>query len=391
MGKSYCIFSANYLPNNGGVERYTYYLAKNLIKKGNTVTVVTSNVFKLKEHEIIDGIEIYRIPCFNVLKGRFPILKKNKAFKKINSELIDKSFDFVVVNTRFYFHSLYGVELAAKQNIPCITIEHGTAHLTVKNKILDSIGERFEHGITKKVKKYCKDYYGVSEACCEWSAHFGIESKGVLYNSVDADEIEEIANNTVISYRKEYNIPSDATVITFTGRLVEEKGFLKLIEAIKQLNLKNTWLFIAGDGPLYENLLKIKPDWTIALGKIDFEHIISLLKESDVFCLPSESEGFSTSVLEAVATKCFVITTSRGGSKELITGKEYGIIMESNSVEEIKHALTDVLSDDNYRISAVEKSYQRLIENNTWDKTTNKLISIAEEMSNESAYNHSGL
>ena len=35
MGKKYCIFSAQYLPTIGGVERYTYNIAKKLIKKGS--------------------------------------------------------------------------------------------------------------------------------------------------------------------------------------------------------------------------------------------------------------------------------------------------------------------------------------------------------------------
>lgn len=41
------MFSANYLPNVGGVERYTYNLAKKLAQRGNNVIIVTSNVFCL--------------------------------------------------------------------------------------------------------------------------------------------------------------------------------------------------------------------------------------------------------------------------------------------------------------------------------------------------------
>ena len=66
MGKKYCIFSAQYLPTVGGVERDTYTVAKKLIKKGNEVVVVTSNVDNLKEYEVTEeGIEIYRLPCIN--------------------------------------------------------------------------------------------------------------------------------------------------------------------------------------------------------------------------------------------------------------------------------------------------------------------------------------
>ena len=74
MGKWYCFFSAQYLPSMGGVERYTYNLARHLIVKGNRVTVVTSAVRGLPEHEVSEGIEIYRLPSFGFLNGRFPIL-----------------------------------------------------------------------------------------------------------------------------------------------------------------------------------------------------------------------------------------------------------------------------------------------------------------------------
>ena len=48
--KRYCIFAAQYFPHLGGVERYTYNLARKLIKDGNEVVVVTSNVYKLSEY-----------------------------------------------------------------------------------------------------------------------------------------------------------------------------------------------------------------------------------------------------------------------------------------------------------------------------------------------------
>lgn len=93
---------------------------------------------------------------------------------------------------------------------------------------------------------------------------------------------------------------------------------------------------IAGDGPLYQELLEMSDQYTILTGQIDFEHIVKILDASDIFCLPSDSEGFPTSVLEAVACKCFVITTYRGGAKELLIDEQYGIIMRDNTVESIQ-------------------------------------------------------
>ncbi len=371
-----CIFAANYLPNIGGIERYTYYLSKELIKMGNTVTVVTNNVVGTVNEEVSpENIKIKRFPCFNFLGGRFPVKKNTPISKKIYADLLKEDFDFVIINARFYLHSIMAAKFAKQKNIPCFTIEHGSTHLSVNNKLLDLMGGMLEHFITAILKRYCKDYYGVSQASCDWSKHFNIKSKGVLYNAVDLKEIDEILNNPVCSYKKEYNIPENATCISFTGRLIPEKGVVQLIEAFKQLDKKDAYLFIAGDGPLYEEL-KENNERIFLLGKLNFNEVISLLKETDIFCLPSVSEGFSTSCMEAVATKNFVITTETGGTKELIAGEQYGIIMKGNSVKEVKDALVKAIDDIDNRNSAVENAYNRLKEGFTWEKTAQKVAEI---------------
>lgn len=234
-GKKYCIFAAQYFPHLGGVERYTYNLSKKLIEDGNEVIIVTSNVYKLREYEKVDGIPVYRIPCWNLLDGRYPVLKPNKKFRKIHKLLKSQEFDMIIVNTRFYIHSLYGMSFAKKKKIKCITLDHGTSHLSVHNRFWDSIGEIFEHSLTKIDRIFCKDYYGVSKACNDWLSHFHIKAKGVLYNSIDLDEIQDILSNEIESYRKEYNIPTDAIVITFTGRLLKEKGLPSLLNVMDRI------------------------------------------------------------------------------------------------------------------------------------------------------------
>ena len=67
---------------------------------------------------------------------------------------------------------------------------------------------------------------------------------------------------------------------------------------MEKINKKydNVYLFIAGEGDLEEMINQRKNKHIIPLGRIDFNHIVALLDDSDIFCLPSFSEGFSTSV-----------------------------------------------------------------------------------------------
>lgn len=376
MKKSFCLFCANYLPNLGGVERYVYNLSKQLIKHGHDVTVVTSNVFGLPSYEVDEnGIEIFRLPCHNFMKGRYPILKKNDEFKVLDKKLSQKQFDLVVINARFYIHSLYAADFAEKNNIKSITVEHGSTHLSVDNKILDFVVAHVEHFVTMLLKKKCKDYYAVSEAAGKWSEHFGIKSKGTLYNAVDMEGVEKAAEKKVCDYRKEYNIPKDATIITFTGRLLKIKGVYELLDAFKQINRDDLYLFYAGDGPELDQLKARSGERVIFLGQIDFDHIVSLLEASDIYCLPSVSEGMSTSVLEAVATNTFVITTYNGGARELITDDKYGIITMGNSVEETKVAIEKAFDKD-YRDTACKMAHQKLLDGFTWQKTAENLENL---------------
>ncbi|WP_195980087.1 glycosyltransferase family 4 protein [Clostridium butyricum] len=374
--KRYIMFSANYLPNLGGVERYTYNLAKKLIEKGHKVTVVTSNVNKSINYSISEGIEIYRVPCFNLLKGRFPVLKINREFFSLLKGLKRKKYDMCIVNTRFYVHSLFGAIFGKINSNKVIVIEHGTNHFTVNNKSLDFLGHIYEHCITYIIKMFCRDYYGVSIACNDWLNHYNIMAKSTLHNAIDIKEINNILNNTNVNYKKEYNLCEDSIIITYTGRLVKEKGILKLIEAVEEINKvnKNVYLFVAGDGDLMEDVKNSSNRNIKVLGKLNFNKVISLLKQTDIFCLPTEyPEGFPTSVIEAAACKCFIITTSAGGSKELVLNNEYGIILEDNSVGELIQQLKNSISNSSYRKKAKEATYKRCIEKFTWDIIAKKV------------------
>lgn len=373
-----CIFSAQYLPHMGGVERYTYNLAKKLKENGDQVVVVTANTGDLPAYEEKEEATIYRFPVFDIMDGRYPVLKFNSGFFKFDKKLKNEKFDLILINTRFYPHSVYGTFLAKRQKTRCIMLEHGTSHMTVHSKIGDLVEQIVEHCLTEIDKWNCKEFYGVSEACTDWLKHFHIKAKGVLYNSINLEEIEEIPVQEEL--RRKYSIPEDATVIAFTGRLLKEKGILQLMDAVVQLREEgnSVYLLIAGDGDEEKAVGEKAQKGIIPLGRLEFREVVNMLKQSDIFCLPSDSEGFSTSVLEAAACRCYIVTTEKGGSKEMIINREYGMIIPVNDVETIKKALKEVIYENEYRRSAVEKTYHRLKENYTWDIVAKKVDDIAD-------------
>ncbi|MBP3887000.1 MAG: glycosyltransferase family 4 protein [Cellulosilyticum sp.] len=380
MKHTYCIFSANYFPTLGGVERYTYNLSKYLIEKGNQVIIVTSNVHHLAHYEEIEGIKIYRLPCINLLGGRFPVTQLNLAMFKMLKQVKKENIDYTIINTRFYLHSLVGMIFSKMNGKKAIVIEHGTNHFTINHPIWDKLGECYEHMITGLLRLMKPEFYGVSEACNRWLGHFNIKAKGVCFNAIDMCDIEKIMQeDTGYSFKEAYGLKENDIVITYTGRLVKEKGIEKLIQAFEKVATthRECYLAIAGDGDLYDQIKSHVHPQIKVLGRLDFKQIISLLKETTIFCLPTDyPEGFPTSVLEAAACECYIITTTKGGSKELILSSEYGVILEENTIEEIEEAIQVAIDNMEKTNQAVQKSYTRLKEHFTWEQTSQKIIEI---------------
>ena len=182
----FCFFSAQYLPTVGGVERYTLNLAKRMVQAGHKAIVVTSALHGLPAHEQdANSIEIYRLPVFPLMNGRFPFLKPCPAFFHTVKEVWAQKPDLCVVQTRMYSLSLYAALSARRRQIPAIVIEHSTGHMPMNQPILNAIGQLYEHLVCGAIRRSGAHFYGVSQAVCEWLRHFGVQAEGTLYNSVD--------------------------------------------------------------------------------------------------------------------------------------------------------------------------------------------------------------
>ena len=380
--KTFCIFSANYLPNLGGVERYTYNLAMKLSAMGQRVIIVTSNVFGLDDVGFADNIKIYRMPCINLLDGRFPVLKINSKYIGLKKKLYTENIDYVLVNTRFYTHSLFGLRFAKKIRAKTIVVEHGSSHFTIGRPIWDSLGHLYEHFITSLLKRHVKVFYGVSKACNQWLKHFKIEASGVFYNFVDLNEIKRLKEEPVLDFRKTYDIASDEIIVSYSGRLVQEKGVMELIKTVlllKQSGL-SVRLFIAGEGSMRNELEIYDSEKIILLGQIGFSRIIALLDQTDIFCLPSYAEGFPTSIIEAAACECFCIAGKQGGAKELILDDSYGIILDKINLDTISDAILLAATDAVYRKDAAKRVKQRVEELFHLDATAKNIMETFQVM-----------
>ena len=376
--KRICIVSSQYLPHVGGVENFVFNLSRDLARRGHFVTIVTSQIEDVPNFESEENIEIFRLPTKQFMDGRFPVLKPCGELRKWRKEFQKRSYDVMLVNMRFYFISLYMVRLAKKMGIRCIMLDHGSSHLNTGGKFTTMLSEWFEHGITFLEKRYCKEFAGVSKASLEWIRHFGIHSDLLLTNAVDVERFENFKDHPCCDFREEYNIPKDAIVISFVGRVTVEKGIHHLVNAVKRINeiRSDVYLLIAGGGYLRAELEQVKSCNTHFVGQLPTEKIAVLLEQSDIFCLPSFSEGFPTCVLEAGICGAFVITTARGDAKEVVLSHDYGIILPNNREEGVYEAILSVLDDPQYRAAATKLCYDRIVNNYTWKHTADAFLKL---------------
>jgi len=357
------IFTGYFLPHLGGVERYVDKISASLIKLGYEIVIITSNDDNLLSYEQVEQRTVYRLPILNIAKKRYPIPKVNSEYKAIISKIEDEKIDYFILNTRFHLTSLIGARIGKRLGKPVMLIEHGTDHFTVGNKVLDIFGAIYEHVLTSVIKRSVDKFYGVSKSCNIWSEHFSIKSSGVFYNAVSAKDRETVKDYYLQKYI------SEAIIITYAGRLIKEKGILNLIEAFMKLPKGlNTKLVIAGDG---DQLAFIKKNYNQknidVLGRLDFDHVMSLYKRTDIFVYPSlYPEGLPTSILEAGLMGCAIIATPRGGTEEVIIDDQHGIIVDG-SVESLTHAIRSLIDDKSDRKSKSKKILNRILSHFDWD------------------------
>ena len=378
MRETYCIFSANYLPNIGGVEKYTQNLAFALEGLDKTVIIVTNNCFDLLSHENISpNISIYRLPCYPLFNGRFPLPKKNTEYKKLLKQLNKEKIDYVSINTRFYPHTFTGVKLAESKDIKPIVVDHGSAYFTFGNSFIDIFVRAWEHFVTALLKRHDIDFYVVSKAGLRWLTNFKITGKGVLNNSIDAKFFH--AQSSQRDFRNELGLAESDFIVSFIGRFIPEKGIIPLTEAAKQLQSHTDIHFLfAGDGVLKKTIEEYQLSNVHLLGKIDSNDVAALLETSDCFCLPTRSEGFSTSLLEAAACETTSIITHVGGVDELIPTDEYGVIIGDTSPEIISKAILELYDNPELNKKMAKKIYERVVNDFSWEKTAERTIAACQ-------------
>ncbi len=195
------------------------------------------------------------------------------------------------------------------------------------------------------------------------------EDVTVLGNgSVCGVDVFRFMPSKVLRYavRDNLEIPQDAIVYLFLGRINKEKGVLDLAAAFSRMveNLNNIYLLIVG--PDEEGLDSKLNDILIDCGnkykRIDFtSQPEQFMAAADVICLPSYREGFGSVIIEAAACNVPAIASCIYGLTDAVENGKTGLLHPVGSVDAIEKCMLILFNDENFRNMLAIHSYERAV------------------------------
>ena len=213
---------------------------------------------------------------------------------------------------------------------------------------------------------------------------FNISSKIIVLNQNSKDYVFSLGYESVVVpnfIREEMvidkkEIRNNLQTVIYAGHIRKTKGVIELIEAAKIL--PNIDFILAGT-----NIGDINIDDMIKninnvsyIGQMDRTELFSKYKDVDAFIFPSYSEGFSISLLEAMAQGLPIVASNVGANYEMVENKG-GVVFNEITPEVIFDAITKIF-DQNIRKQMSSWNIEKVKEHYTNKVVFNQLIQIYE-------------
>lgn len=218
----------------------------------------------------------------------------------------------------------------------------------------------------------------------------------VVHNFLNLDMFDHAAM-PAMDVRVRYNIPPQATVGAFFGRLVKKKGVDVLIRACEIImpELPTLYVLIVGGndkgdidyfGVYRERIRKANLQDRIILCGMQ-EDVRPFLSSSDFVVMPStDPEPFGRVLIESMAFKIPAIATAHGGAVEVVEDEVTGLWVHPNDAFALAKAMERLCKDEEFRLSLGQAAYQRLKKNFCSEKLSSEITRIILEACDSKVY-----
>ena len=331
-------------PTFGGSGIVATELGKELAKKNHEIHFITYTE-PVRLGELRKNIFYHEVTTSD-----YPLFKYTPYEQVLTSKLVDvvkfEILDLLHVHYAIPHASAayMAQQILADQNIkiPFITTLHGT-DITLVGK-----DPSFEPVINFSINK-SNMVTAVSESLKkDTNALFKIKNKiEVIPNFICINEYK-LENNDF--YKKRF-APNNEKIICHISNFRKVKRIEDVLLSFEIISREiDVKLILVGDGPERSVLEKISRESKFK-NNIFFLGSLKSTKEvlniSDLFFLPSSTESFGLSALEAMACSVPVISTQTGGIPELVINGESGFLSKVGDVEEMSRNAIDILSIEN--------------------------------------------
>ena len=362
-----------FYPFIGGVEKYVYYISKELVKYDDCeVEVICANESSDIDYEIHDGINIHRLKY----SGKIANTNITLSLPKI---LYLSKYDIIHTHVPTPWSSDWSNIFTRITNKPLIVTYHNDI---IGNGIANHIANIYNTTALKSLLNKADRIIITQDDYIE-SPH--------LKNY--KDKIVTIPNGVDTELFKPSNTPRNKNQIFFLSvldKFHKYKGLDYLLDAIVEVKkvIPDVKLVVGGKGELLDHYkqtaqrLKIEDNVEFK-GFLTDQEVIKQYATSELFVLPSISslqEGFGIVVLEALSCKTPVISTTIVGVADDVVKTNSGIIIPTKDTQALTDAIIKILQDDNLKEEMGENGRKLVQEKYEWKIIAEKIHDLYEEV-----------
>lgn len=237
--------------------------------------------------------------------------------RRLTRLLRDERIEVVSVHTRFFPMSFVGSRAARRARLPLVHTEHGSDHVASDSALIRIASRAVDFTLGRAVLRSADRVLGVSENVVAFVRRLAGVDAQVFYNAIDPTPMDVESGGAGAAADRPNHL-------VFVGRLVAGKGWRDFLEAVAELQRegRDVTAEVLGDGPDRAALEALVTrlglqDSTAIRGRVTQEEVRRSLRGATLVNPTTLSEGFQTTLLEALAERGRVVTYEVPGARTL--------------------------------------------------------------------------
>lgn len=265
---------------------------------------------------------------------------------------------------------------AKRRRLTWFHIEHGSDFVQLNSWWKSAVARLYDLTFGRLVFRSSSQNIAISVAAAEFIKKFDPRATPIIHRGVEVAEILAVKPDHATAKRYQ-----GKTILAFVGRLFDGKGVLDLLSALPKLKNPNWVCFIIGDGPqratLEQEVARLKlTKQVIFWGNKPRLEAIALLKTASIFINPSYTEGLPTSVVEAALAGCAIVATDVGGTNEIITNNQDGLLIAPKQPNQIVAALDRLMNNPSEQKQFAKKAETRCSAHFDWNRSIEQYLKV---------------